>query len=47
MTYNNKKVSITPDGMKVVIVSTVSTGTTGHYYFVFDRVTNEYIYKRF
>lgn len=44
--YYNKFISITDDGNKVVIVSTVGV-TAGHYYFTYNRTLNEYMYRRF
>ncbi len=45
-TYSNKQVALTPDAMKIVISTTVST-IAGHMYFIFDRPTNQYVFKRF
>lgn len=50
MSYSNRIISMTPDGMKAVIVGSVTSGGvtyTGHYFFVFNNTINEYVYKRF
>lgn len=50
MSYANRQISITEDGLKVVIASDISAGGqtySGHYYFIFNQTINEYIYKRF
>lgn len=50
MSFVNRQVALSENGMKVVIASDVTAGGityAGHYYFVFDQVLNEYVYKRF
>jgi hypothetical protein len=43
MSYNNRAISLTANGLKAVVISSISSGGStylGHYYFIFNRTIN-------